>query len=411
MILPKKLLTYAAHFHDDFADAAGFGWTVPAPTFSWPTLIANKNKEIARLEGIYRGLITKAGAELIDGGTVLADPHTVEVNGRRVTAEHIVVATGGWPVRPNIPGADKCITSNEVFELPALPERVIIIGAGYVALEFAGIFAGLGTQVMVAYRGEEILRGFDDDVRSHLHAELAKKGIHIRVRSDLVSVDRDGAGVMTVGLREPDGVAHFEADAVMLATGRAPNTRGLGLTDAGVVLDDAGAVVVDEWSRSSVPSIHAIGDVTNRVALTPVAIREGAALASTLFGGVPASLDHADIPHAVFTNPQIGAVGMTQRDALEKYESVEIYKSSFRPLKHTLSGRDERTFVKLVVEPASQRVLGAHMVGADAPEIIQGVAIAVKAGLTKADFDRTVAIHPTAAEELVTLRDPVTVRR
>lgn len=409
--VPKKLLTYAAHFREDFADAAGYGWTVPNASFSWPTLIANKNKEISRLEGIYRGLLTKAGVELLDGRATVGDPHTVLINGQRLTAEHIVIATGGWPTRPKMPGAERCITSNEAFELAALPERIIVVGAGYVALEFAGIFNGLGAQVLVAYRGDEVLRGFDDDVRRHLHEELSKKGIHVRLHSDIAEVAKGGDGALTVSLREPNSMVHFEADAVMLATGRAPNTRGLGLAEAGVTLDTTGAVVVDEYSRSNVPSIHAIGDVTNRIALTPVAIREGSALALTLFGGKPTAVDHRDVPHAVFTNPPVAAVGLSERDALGLYDTVEVYRSSFKPLKHTLSGRDERSLMKLIVEPTSQRVLGAHMVGADAPEIIQGIAIAVKLGLTKAQLDSTVAIHPTAAEEFVTMRDPTTVRR
>jgi glutathione reductase (NADPH) len=409
--VPKKLLTYAAHYADDFEDAAGYGWTLGERAFSWPALIANKNKEIARLEGIYRNLLTKAGANLIDGRAVVVDPHQVEVAGKRVSAEHLLVATGGWPMKQDIPGIEHCITSNEAFELATQPRRVLMIGAGYVALEFAGIFRGLGSDVTVAYRGPEILRGFDVDVRKHLHGEIEKKGVKVRLHSTLAAVEKRADGALVAALDEATGRASVECDAVMLATGRWPNTRGLGLAEIGVRLDAHGGVIVNEYSHSNLPSVHAIGDVTDRVALTPVAIREGQALATTLFGKKPTPVDHHDIPHAVFTNPPVGAVGMTEEHAVAKHGKVEVYKTSFRPLKHTLSGRDERSLIKLVVAADSQRVLGAHMVGADAPEIIQGIAIAVKMQLTKAELDSTVAIHPTAAEEFVTLRDPITITR
>jgi glutathione reductase (NADPH) len=402
--VPKKLLSYASHFREDFEDAAGFGWTVGPASFSWPKLIANKDAEIARLERVYQNLLVRSGVELFEAKARIADAHTVEVDGRRVTAKYILVATGAWPRMPDIPGIEHCISSNEAFQLPELPHRILVVGGGYIAVEFAGIFNGLGAKVTLSYRGDEILRGFDDEVRSHLHEEMAAKGIRILVKSNVSSVEKSADGSL---------VAHFEnalfdsmpVDAVMFATGRTPNTRGLGLEEAGVMLGADGAVLVDERSCSSVPSIYAVGDVTNRINLTPVAIREGQAVATTLFGGRELRADHADVPSAVFSHPPVGTVGLTEAQAVAKYGVAEVYWTSFRPLKATLSGRAERTFMKLVIDQASRRVVGAHMVGDDAPEIIQGIAIAVKAGLTKEQFDATVGIHPTAAEELVTLKD------
>jgi glutathione reductase (NADPH) len=402
--VPKKLFTYAAHFSQDFEDAAGYGWRVAGAEFSWPALMAAKDREIARLEGIYRNLLAQSKVETIDGRATIVDAHTVEVAGRRVTARHILVATGGAPVRPPIPGAELCITSNEAFELRELPRRVLVIGGGYIAVEFAGILRGLGATVTLAYRGEQVLRGFDDDVRAHLSIELVKHGIDLRLHATPESVERLPDGALRVMLRTAAGVEPHDVDAVMLATGRAPATRGLGLEQAGVALDDDGGVIVDAFGTTNVPSIHAVGDVTNRIALTPVAIREGAALATTLFGGRPTPVDHGDVPHAVFSDPPVGAVGLTEGAARARSDAVVVHKASFRPLKATLSGRDQKTLMKLVVDADTHRVLGAHMVGPDAPEIIQGIAIAVKAGLTKAQFDETVAIHPTAAEEFVTMR-------
>jgi glutathione reductase (NADPH) len=402
--VPKKLLTYAAHFAQDFEDAAGYGWTVGRPEFSWPALKAAKDREIARLEGIYRNLLVQAKVTPIEGRAVVVDPHTVEVAGRRITARHLLVATGGWPVRPPIPGAELCITSNEAFELAELPRRVLVIGGGYIAVEFAGILKGLGATVTLAYRGDQVLRGFDDDVRAHLSIELVRHGIDLRLHTTPESVERLPDGTLRATLRTPAGLEPHDVDAVMLATGRAPATGGLGLEAAGVKLDGDGGVIVDAYGASSVPSIHAVGDVTNRIALTPVAIREGAAVAATLFADRPTPVDHADVPHAVFSDPPVGAVGLTEGQARAASDAVTVYKASFRPLKATLSGRDQKTLMKLVVDGDTQRVLGAHMVGVDAPEIIQGIAIGVKAGLTKAQFDATVAIHPTAAEEFVTMR-------
>ena len=409
--VPKKLLVYASHFREDLEDARGFGWTVAEPAFSWKTLIANKNAEIARLEGIYQRLLENAKVESLRGRATLVDPHTVELGGRRISAKYILVATGGWPVRPDIPGIEHTITSNEAFELADLPRRVLVVGGGYIAVEFAGIFRGLGADVVLSYRGEQILRGFDDDVRRHLSAEIRKKGIDVRLRSDVTSISRRTDEALSVSMREAGNAEEGRFDAVMYATGRLPNTANLGLDRVGVELTRDGAVIVDSFGRSSVDSIYAVGDVTHRYALTPVAIREGQCVANTLFGPSPVAVDHEFIPSAVFSQPPVGTVGLSEARALERFPEIEIYKTDFRPMKHTLSGRDERTMMKLVVDRASQRVVGAHMVGSDAPEIIQGIAIAVKAGLTKAQFDQTVGIHPTAAEEFVTLKDGKLVRR
>jgi glutathione reductase (NADPH) len=402
--IPKKLLAYAAHYAEDLEDARGFGWTIDGASFSWPALIGSKDREIARLSGIYADVLAKAGAAVIEGTAKLLDAHTVAIGGRRVTAENVLIATGGWPSKPAIPGIEHAITSNEAFELPALPRRVLVVGGGYVAVEFAGIFNGLGAEVTLSYRGEQILRGFDDDVRRHLHEEMGKKSARILLNSTVSRIARRADGTIDVSM---SGVAggKLHCDAVMYATGRTPNTARLGLAEAGVRLDEEGGVMVDRFCRSSVAHIYAVGDVTNRIALTPVAIREGAAVATTLFGGIETPVDHDDVPSAVFSQPPVGTVGLSEGKAVAKLGKVDIYKASFRPLRHTLSGRDERTLMKLVVEAATQRVVGAHMVGADAPEIIQGIAIAVKAGLTKAQFDATVGIHPTAAEEFVTLRE------
>jgi len=405
--VPKKLLVYASHFRDDFEDASGFGWTVGERSFSWPALIAAKDKEIARLEAAYSGLLAKAGVTVLAGRARLVDPHTVEWGGKRISARYILVATGGRPFVPDIPGRELGITSNEAFHLPEMPRRIIVVGGGYIAVEFAGIWNGLGAETTLAYRGEEILRGFDRDVRRFLHAEIEKKGVHVQCGAEVAALEkRDGA----VAARLTNGETR-RVDAVMFATGRIPNTGELGLEAAGVALAADGSVRVDAHSRTTVPSIYAVGDVTHRLQLTPVAIREGAAVAATLFGGKPTAADHANVPTAVFSQPPIGTVGLSEEAALERYPEIEVYKTDFRPMKATLSGSTERTLMKLVVDRASQRVVGAHMVGDDAAEIIQGVGIAVKAGLTKADFDATVGIHPTAAEEFVTLRDKVIVTR
>lgn len=408
--VPKKLLVYAAHFSDDFTDAKGFGWTLPPAEFSWPRLIAAKNQEIARLSAIYEDNLRRSGVNVLQGAARLVDAHTVEVKGQRFSAQHILIATGGKPFLPSIPGIEHAITSNEVFDLPQLPRRVLIVGGGYIAVEFAGILNGLGAQVTLSYRGEQILRGFDDDLRQHLHDEMVKKGIRILLRSEVKRMDSMADGSLKADIAGA-GQASGLFDTVLYATGRVPNSGGLGLAGVGVKLDQAGAVQVDQFGQSSIPSIHAVGDVTDRIALTPVAIREGAAVANSLFGPTRSAADLAVVPSAVFSQPPIGTVGLSEAQALAQHEEIDIYRASFRPLRHALSGRDERTLVKLIVDSASQRVLGAHMLGADAPEIIQGLAIALRMGATKADFDATVALHPTAAEEFVTLREKTTRRR
>jgi len=401
--IPKKLLVYAAHYSEDFEDAAAYGWDVEEPRFDWSTLIAHKDREIARLNGVYARLLDAAGVQRIEGRARIVDPHTVEVSSRRLTAANILVATGSWPKVPDVPGAELGITSNEAFHLGGLPERVLVVGGGYIAVEFAGVFHGLGAGVTQIYRGPLFLRGFDDDVRTTLADELRKRGIDLRFDRNVVRMERSGAGVVAT---LNDG-SRIEVDCALLATGRWPLTADLGLEEVGVELDPKGAVVVDAYSRSSVPSIWAIGDATDRINLTPVAIHEGMALARTLFGGQPTRPDHENVPSAVFSQPPVGCVGLTEAQARERHGEVTIFRSRFRPLRHTLTGREEQTMMKLVVERSTDRVLGAHMVGPDAAEILQGIAIAVKMGATKADFDATIGIHPTAAEEFVTMREPV----
>jgi glutathione reductase (NADPH) len=399
--VPKKLLVYGAQFADAFADAEGFGWTVAPPRFDWAALIAAKNREIDRLEGIYRRLLSDSQVKLIEGRGKLVDAHTIEVAGKRYTAANILVACGAHPVMPAIPGIEHAITSNEALDLATLPRHIVIVGGGYIAVEFAGIFAGLGAEVTLVIRGEELLNGFDDDVRVSLAQELRTRGITIKPRTQLTRIDKIGPGFCATTAAGEE----LSADLVMYATGRRPNTLGLGLAELGVTLDAAHAVKVDDWSRTALPHIYAIGDATNRLNLTPVAIAEGRALAETLFNDNPMQLDHANVPTAVFSQPPVGTVGLTERQAREKFAALDVYRARFRPMKHTLSGREERTMMKLIVDRATDRVLGCHMVGADAPEIIQGLAIAVKCGATKRQFDQTVGIHPTAAEEFVTMRD------
>jgi glutathione reductase (NADPH) len=401
--VPKKLLVYASHFGEDFEDAEGYGWSVPKPSFDWARLIANKDKEIDRLNLAYKSTLAKAGVELIESRAELVDKNTISVGGRRVTAEVILLATGSWPELPKLPGIEHAISSNECFHLDKLPERVVVVGGGYIALEFAGIFNGLGSKTTVLYRGEQVLRGFDGDVRNFLQGELVKKGIDVRCRVNVTRIDK-AAGSLTVMLDDGSTIA---CDQVLYATGRRPLSRNMGLEKAGVALDDVGAIKVDGWSKSSVPNIYAIGDCTNRVNLTPVAIREGHAFADSVFGNKPWMVDHTDFPSAVFTQPPVGTVGETEERARTKYGAIDIYRETFRPMKHTMTGRGERTLMKLVVDRKSQVVVGAHMVGLDAPEIIQTLAIAVKMKATKQQIDQTIAIHPTAAEEFVTMRTPV----
>lgn len=400
--VPKKLLVYGAHFAEDFEDARAYGWTPGKATFDWPTLITAKNRELDRLEGIYGRLLRDGKVEVVMGQGVLADAHTVEVAGRRLTAERILVATGGWPSLPKIPGIEHAITSNEALDLMTLPKRIVIVGGGYIAVEFAGIFNALGVEVLIVIRAANILRGFDEDVRASLAQAMEAKGITIRRETVVRSIEKTDGGY-ALALADDEAIEVIEADLVMYATGRHPNTAGLGLEDAGVRLNGRGAVIVDEWSRSSVASIFAVGDCTDRINLTPVAIAEARAFAETEFNSHPVRMTYEAIPSAVFSQPPVGSVGLTEAEARAK-GPVDIYVSRFRPMKHTLTGRDEGTMMKLVVDRASDRVLGCHMVGADAPEIIQGLAVALKCKATKGQFDATIGIHPTAAEEFVTMR-------
>jgi glutathione reductase (NADPH) len=403
--VPKKLFVIGSHVHQEIEDAAGFGWSIPSATFSWPTLVANKDKEIARLESIYTTNVEKTGARIVKTRATFEDAHTLRLsNGDTVTAEHILIATGSAPNHGRmIPGIEHVISSNEAFHLKELPRRVLIQGGGYIALEFAGIFAGFGSDVTVVYRGDNILRGFDEDVRVHLRAEMERQGITILTGCTVESVDKHGRD-FTSHLSNGSSVA---SDQVMFAIGRHPNVTGLGLEKAGVTVNaNNGGIAVDGFSRTSVPNIYAIGDVTHRHNLTPVAIREGHAFADTVFGKRPIQVDHSYIPTAVFSQPEVGMVGLTEAEARAHFNRVDIYKTDFRPIKSTMSGRDTRILMKLVVDGNSDRVVGCHIVGDAAAETIQAVAIAVKMKATKADFDATFALHPTAAEELVTMRTP-----
>jgi len=402
--VPKKLLVYASRYADDFEDAAGYGWTVAEPAFDWTKLIANKDREIARLELAYIATLERAGVKIVRSRAVLEDVHTVRLaaTGESVRAKNVLVATGAAPhLGAEIAGLEHVISSNEAFHLEALPARILIQGGGYIALEFAGIFNGLGSEVTLVYRGDNILRGFDNDVREHLRSEMERRGIKIITKQTVVAVEKVEHGYCV----ELSDRRSFMVDRVMFATGRRPNVSDFGLEAVGVKLAKNGGVAVDEFSRTSVPHIYAIGDVTNRVNLTPVAIREGHAFADTVFGGKPTAVDHANVPTAVFSEPEVGAVGLTEAQACERFAKVDIYKTSFRPMKMSLAGRDTRAFFKLVVDGETDRVLGCHIVGADAAEMIQLVTVAVKMKATKADIDATMALHPTAAEELVTMRE------
>jgi glutathione reductase (NADPH) len=401
--VPKKLLVYASRFSHEFADAEGFGWTLSAPRFDWATLIANKDKEIARLEAAYTATLQKAGVAIVKSRAVLEDAHTVRLlaTGERVRAAHILIATGAIPYPgPDIPGVEHVISSNQAFHLQELPRHVLVQGGSYIAVEFACIFAGLGAKVTLVYRGDNVLRGFDDDVREHLREEMEKRGIHVITLNRVDAVERVGKHLCA----RLSGGNTVTADQVMFAIGRPPNVYGLGLDAAGVRIADNGGIAVDEYSRTSVPHIYAVGDVTNRVNLTPVAIREGHAFAETVFGGKPTIVDHTDVPSAVFSEPEVGVVGLTEAQARERFAKVDIYLAMFRPMKATLSGRDTTVLFKLVVDGVTDRVLGCHIVAPDAGEMIQLIGVAVKMGATKADLDATMAVHPTAAEELVTMR-------
>jgi len=400
--VPKKLMVFASQFAEAFEDAAGFGWRVGPAEFSWPDLIAAKDREIDRLNRVYLGLLENAGVTLIEGRGVFEDAHTVRVGERTVTAETILVATGGRPWSPDIPGIEHAITSNEVFHLERQPERVAVVGGGFIACEFAGVFNGLGSRVTQVYRGDAVLRGFDSDVRRVVSAELVKRGIDLKLENNVVAIEKTATG-LEVRLLDGDTV---EVDEVLYATGRVPNVRGLGLDRAGVECRADGTIVVTDFSRTNVENIYAVGDVTSRVNLTPVATYEGHAFADTLYGGLRRPVNHEFVPSAVFSQPPVGTVGYTEQDAPHHVGPVDVYLSEFRPMKHTLSGREERMLMKLVVARDSQTVVGLHVVGPDAPEIVQGFAVAIKAGLTKERFDCTIGIHPTAAEELVTMRVP-----
>ena len=402
--VPKKLYVYASQFSESFSGAAGFGWQLDAqPTFDWSTLVANKTKEISRLQRVYDNLLQKSGVTVMNGRGSLVDAHTVKVADKTYTAERIIVATGGWPFVPNVVGGEHIITSNEVFDLPQLPKRMVIVGGGYIAVEFAGILHGLGVEVTIFERGEKVLKGFDEDVRDFLVAEMLKKGIQFMHKTNVDKIEKTDTGFSVHTVSGETVVT----DLVMYATGRVPNTKNLGLENIGVALDSAGAIVVDENYQTNVPSIYALGDVTNRVNLTPVATAEGMSLVNKLYASADKRVDYENIPTAVFSQPSIGTVGLSEAQARAKFADIDVYKTDFKAMKNSISGSTERTFMKMLVVRSTDIVVGMHMVGPDAGEIIQGFAVAIRAGATKAIFDSTIGIHPTAAEEFVTMRSPV----
>jgi len=402
--VPKKLLVYASHFSEDFDNAQGFGWSKAEPDFDWTTLISNKDKEISRLNGIYKGLLDDAGVTHFDGRARIVDAHHISISDRVVSTQKILIATGGWPVVPHFPGNDLVITSNEAFHLPTLPKRTLVVGGGYIAVEFAGIFAGLGSESHLSYRGPLFLRGFDEDVRQTVTSEIVKKGVNLHLNSNVLKIEKNADDSLQVYFE--DNVS-MTFDCVMYATGRVPAVEDLGLEHVNVNCRDNGAIIVDEHFRTSEPSIFALGDVTDRIQLTPVAIAEAMVFASTYFRDQPLHMDYTNIATAVFCQPNIGTVGLTEHQARDTHANVDVYRSNFRALKHTLSGSDEKTLMKLIVDRDTDKVLGVHMVGPEAGEIIQGIAIALKAGATKAVFDATIGIHPTMAEEFVTMRQTV----
>lgn len=406
--VPKKLLVYGSHFADDFEQAEGFGWTAGKAQFDWEKLITNKNREIERLNGIYRKLLINSGVTLLEGHARLTDPNHVEVNGQIFSAERILIATGGWPQIPDIPGREHAITSNEAFFLSQLPKRVLVVGGGYIAVEFAGIFNGLGTDTSLLYRGDLFLRGFDKSVRTHLVEELTKRGLQLKFNTDIVQIDKQSDGSLLATLN--DG-SQLETDSIFYATGRRPMLDNLGLENTRVELNEKGYIDVNDNYETREPSILALGDVIGRVQLTPVATAEGMAVARRLFQPEQyRPVDYRHIPTAVFSQPNIGTVGLTEEQALENGHKVTVFESRFKPMKLTLTESSEQTLMKLVVDARTDRVLGAHMVGPDAGDIIQGLAIALKAGATKRLFDETIGVHPTSAEEFVTLRTPVAGR-
>lgn len=402
--VPKKLLVYGSKYSHEFEESRGFGWSFDSePKHDWRTLITQKNAELWRLLGVYKNILTNAGVTLIEGRGKIVDEHTVEVKGKHYKTKHILVAVGGRAFVPDLLGKEFAITSDEALDLPSRPEKIGIVGGGYIALEFAGIFNGLGSEVHVFIRQPKVLRGFDEEIRDFLADQMALRGINFHFEETPVAIEKSSSGQLSV---KTNKTTEHSFSHVMFATGRVPNTKNLGLEDVGVALDHKGAIVVDDYSRTNVKSIWAVGDVTNRINLTPVALMEGGAFARTVFGGSDVKPDYRNVPSAVFTQPPIGTVGLTEQQAIEQFGDVDVYTANFRPMKATLSGLPDRTFMKIIVDVASDKVVGVHMCGDDTPEIAQGVAIAVKAGLTKAEFDNTVGIHPTAAEELVTMRTP-----
>ncbi len=402
--VPKKLFVYASHFSEEYHHAEGFGWDVAAPDFNWQRLLANKNAEIERLNGIYKGLLDNAGVTHYDGRARIVDANHVEVNGETLSTERIMIATGGWPVVPEFPGSEHVITSNEAFYLEELPKRALVVGGGYIAVEFAGIFHGLGVATTLSYRRDLVLRGFDIDIRQAVSDELTKKGIHLAYETHVERIEKREDGTLLVHFASGDT---FDADLVLYATGRAPAVQDIGLENVAVAQRENGAIIIDDEFRTSEPGIFSLGDVTDRLQLTPVAIEEAMCFASTQFLGEKRVMDYDNIATAVFCQPNVGTVGLTEAQAREVCDDIDIYRSSFRPLKHTLSGSDEKFMMKIIVDRVTDRVLGVHMVGSEAGEIIQGIAIAMKMGVTKSQFDATVGIHPTTAEEFVTMREAV----
>lgn len=402
--VPKKLYVYAAEYGKGFNDAQGFGWDSGTPSFDWNVLTGNKRTEISRLNSIYRNLLSGAGADLIDGRASIVDAHTVSVGDDHYSAEKILIATGGWPHIPDFPGSELAVTSNEIFDLEQFPRQLVIVGGGYIAVEFAGIFNGLGAKTTQLYRGPLFLRGFDSDIRTHAAQEIAKSGVDLRFDVNVQSITQSGNGLQ---LALTDGTT-LDADAVLYATGRTANLTGLGLENVRIALSDKGTIEVDGEFRTTEPSIFALGDVTGGMELTPVALAEGMSFARREFGKLEQEVDYDFIPTAVFCQPNIGTVGFTEEQARERFDEIQLFKSTFRPMKHTISGRDEKTFMKMIVDASTDRVVGVHMMGPDAGEITQGIAIAMRAGATKAIFDTTIGIHPTAAEEFVTMREPWT---
>ena len=402
--VPKKLFVYASHYAEDIHDAAGFGWNVQPPQFEWQTLRQNKDREIDRLQGIYRNLLKNAGAKLIDGRATITGPHHVKVNGETYSCERILIATGGWPFIPEFPGREHVISSNEVFYLDEFPKRALVVGGGYIAVEFAGIFNGLGAETHQLYRGPLFLRGFDADVQSFVAEELQKKGIELHFNADIEHVEKNSDGSLTAYLNNGKQLV---VDTILYATGRRALTEGLGLDSVNVALNGNGTIQADDQFQTSEPSIYAIGDVIGTPALTPVALAQGMTLAKNLYSGTSDTVDYSNIPTAVFCQPNIGTVGLTEQQAKAEFANIDVYRSTFAHMKHTLSGGNEKTLMKVLVDKKSDRVVGMHMVGAEAGEIIQGLAAAMKMGITKKVLDSTIGIHPTAAEEFVTMREPV----